>query len=105
MIALCGRPLHARPSTLCNRLLRTLTLLLETRIIIKISTQDTLTDFHGNEAKKCKCVFLKKKFKMADSKNIPPILNIFFQKFDGLVLGLVGLIDVKGIDVAQPIWS
>ena len=35
----------------------------------------------------------------------PPILNIFFQKFLGLVLGLVGLIDAKGIDVAQPIWS
>ena len=45
---------------------------------------------------------------MADSKklsfSIPPILNIFFQKFHGLVIGLVGLIDVKGIDVAQPIW-
>ena len=26
------------------------------------------------------------------------------QKFHGLVLGLVGLIDAKGIDVAQPIW-
>ena len=38
MIALCGRPLHARPSTLCNRLLRTLTLLLETRIFRKFST-------------------------------------------------------------------
>ena len=34
----------------------------------------------------------------------PPILNIFFQKFHGLVLGLVGLNDAKGIDVAQPIW-
>jgi hypothetical protein len=45
---------------------------------------------------------------MADSKklsvSIPPILNIFFQKFHGLVLGLVELIDAKGIDVAQPIW-
>ena len=29
-------------------------------------------------------------------------LKFFFQ---GLVLGLVGLIDAKGIDVAQPIWS
>ena len=27
-----------------------------------------------------------------------------FQKFHGLVLGLVGLIDAKGIDFAQPIW-
>ena len=38
-----------------------------------------LTDFHGNEAKKS-------------------------QKFHGLVLGLVGLNDAKGIDLAQPIW-
>ena len=34
---------------------------------------------------------------MADSKklsfSIPSILNIFFQKFHGLVFGLVGLID------------
>ena len=48
------------------------------------------------------------KIKMADSKKghfpAPPILNIFFQKFHGLVLGLVGLIDAKGIDVAQPTW-
>ena len=35
------------------------------------------------------------------------IFEIFFQnaKFEGLVLGLVGLIDAKGVDVAQPIWS
>jgi hypothetical protein len=26
----------------------------------------------------------------------------FFQKFHGLVLGLIGLIGTKGIDVAQP---
>ena len=62
-----------------------------------------MTDFHGNEAKKS-----KKNSKMADSKklsfSIPPILNIFFQKFHGLVLGLVRLIDAKGIDVAQPMW-
>ena len=32
----------------------------------------------------------------------PPILNIFLQKFHGLVLGLVELIDAKGIGVAQP---
>jgi hypothetical protein len=35
----------------------------------------------------------------------PPILNIFSQKFDPLVLWLVGLIDAKCIGVAQPIWS
>ena len=33
-----------------------------------------------------------------------PILNIFSWKFHGLVLGLVELIDAKGIGVAQPIW-
>jgi hypothetical protein len=27
------------------------------------------------------------------------------RKFQGLVLGLVELIDAKGIDVTQPIWS
>jgi hypothetical protein len=35
----------------------------------------------------------------------PPILNIFSQKYHVLVLWLVGLIDAKGIGVAQPIWS
>ena len=59
-----------------------------------------LTNFHWDEA--------KKKF-MADSKKLrfstPPNLNIFSRKFQGLVLGLVvGLIDAKGINVAQPIW-
>ena len=58
-----------------------------------------LTDVHGGEVKK---------IKMADSKilrfSTPPILNIFFQKFHGLVLGLVGLIDAKPINVAQPMW-
>ena len=34
---------------------------------------------------------------------ISPILKIFSRKFLGLVLGLVGLIDAKGIDLAQPI--
>ena len=33
-----------------------------------------------------------------------PILKIFLQKFDRFVIGLVGLIDAKGIDVAQHIW-
>ena len=44
---------------------------------------------------------LKKKIKMADSQKghfpAPPILNIFFHKFHGLVLGLVELIDAEGI--------
>ena len=47
------------------------------------------------------------KFKMADLKkgrfSKSPILNIFLWKFQGLVLVLVELIDVKDIDVAQPI--
>ena len=43
---------------------------------------------------------------MADLKkaHFPAPLNIFLQKFNGLVLGLVGLIDAKGIGVAQFIW-
>ena len=51
-----------------------------------------LNDFHGNEDKK-----IEKKIKMAESKNLR------FSK-PGLVLGLVELIDKKGIDVDQPIW-
>jgi hypothetical protein len=48
-----------------------------------------------------------KKIKMADTKKLrfstPPILNIFLQKFHGLVLELVGQIDTKSIIVAQSI--
>ena len=58
--------------------------------------------------KQKKIIFLKKKiqngrlkktefFKIANSQT-------FLWKFHGLVLGLVELIDAKGIDVAQPIW-
>ena len=78
---------------------------LEIMVFLKIESHPfyplIVTDLTCDEA--------KKKIKMSDSKklsfSIPPILNIFFQKFHGLVLGLVGLIDAKGIDVAQPIWS
>ena len=46
---------------------------------------------------------------MADSKKphfpAPPICNIFSSNFHGLVLGLVELVDAKGIGVAQLIWS
>ena len=63
-----------------------------------------MTDFHGDEAKKK--FFLNQ---MADSKKLrfskALVLNIFLRKFHRLVLGLVGLIDVKDIDVDQPIWS
>jgi hypothetical protein len=66
-----------------------------------------LTIFRWDEANLFS-FFRKIKFKMADSKKLrfstPPILNIFLRKFHGLVLGLVELIDAKGIDVAQPIW-
>ena len=42
--------------------------------------------------------------KKSKSFSIQPILNIFFQKFQGFALGFVGLIHAKGIDVAQPLW-
>jgi hypothetical protein len=49
----------------------------------------------------------QKKIKMADSQKLnfskSPILNFFCENFMNKVLGLVGLIDAKGIDVAQPI--
>jgi hypothetical protein len=44
---------------------------------------------------------------MADSNSVfqpPPKAEQFLLKFHGLVLGIEGLIDTKGIDVAQPIW-
>ena len=56
--------------------------------------------------------FLKKKIQNGRLKKAhfpaPSILNIYLQKFHELVLGLVGLItvgliDAKGIGVAQPI--
>ena len=40
--------------------------------------------------------------KLSFSKS--PILKFFLRKFHRLILGLVRLIDMKGIDVAQPIW-
>ena len=50
-----------------------------------------------------------RKFKMAASKKphfpTPPILDIFSWNSHGLVLGLVELIDAKGIGLAQLIWS
>ena len=61
-----------------------------------------LTDFNGDEAKKN---FFLKKNQTGRLKKLrfstPPILNFyFFQKYQGLVR----LIDVKDIDMAQPIW-
>ena len=50
----------------------------------------------------------KKKIKRADSKKLSfltlPKAEQFPLKFHGLVIGIVGLIDVKGINVTQPIW-
>ena len=50
-----------------------------------------------------------RKFKMAASKKphfpAPPILNIFSLDFHGLVLGVVELIDAKGIGTDQLIRS
>ena len=50
----------------------------------------------------------KKKLKMADSKKLSfstsPKAEQFSPKFHRLVLGIVGLIDAKGINVTQPIW-
>ena len=53
-----------------------------------------LTDIHEDEKKNPNGRF--KKTEIFNSHNS--------QKCQGLVLGLVGLIDAKGIDVAQPIW-
>ena len=65
-----------------------------------------LTDFHGDEAKKH--FFFEKKSQNGRLKkgsfSISANSQYFFQKFQALVLGLVGLIDAKGIDGTQPIW-
>ena len=60
-----------------------------------------LPDFHWDEAKKNQNGRLKKKTHFPAS----PIPNIFSQKFHGLVLGLVELIDAKGIGMVQLICS
>ena len=64
-----------------------------------------MTDLNRDEAKK----YFEKKIKMADSKKLSfstsPKAEQFPPKFRGLVLGIVGLIDAKGINVTQPIWS
>ena len=69
------------------------------------STIQIWTDFHENEA--------KKNLKKRNSKwpifqngrfSKSPILETFLRKFHRSVLGLVGLIDAKAINVAQPIW-
>ena len=54
-----------------------------------------MTDFLGDKA----FFFEKKNPKWLTQKK-----NFFCKKCHGFVLGLVGLIDAKDIDVAQPIW-
>ena len=56
-----------------------------------------LTDFYRDEAKKKWPTQKKMSF------SIPPILNIFFQKLQVLVLGQVKLIEAKGINLCT--WS
>ena len=50
----------------------------------------------------------KKMAKMADSKKLSfsksQILKKILEKFQRLVLGLIGLIDTKGIDLAPPTY-
>ena len=57
-----------------------------------------MTNFHADEA--IYFYFFEKE----NSKWPTANSQYFFQKFHGLVLGLEGLIDAKGIDAAQPIW-
>ena len=85
---------------------------METMVIIKISTYAWyLRSFWliFMEIKQKKNFFWKTKFKMADSKKVrfskSPILKMFLWKFHRLVLGLVELIDAKGINLVQHIWS
>ena len=97
--------------TLYNAKLRIARNFLETKENIKISTHPF---YHINlgwiswEWSNFFFFFFEKKFKMADSKKAhfskSPILKIFSRKFFRFVLGLVGLNDAKGIDVAQRIW-
>ena len=60
-----------------------------------------MTDFHGENFEKKNKNGRLKKTEIFNSPNS----QYFFQKFHGLVLGLVRLNDVKSIDVAQPIRS
>ena len=63
---------------------------------VQYRTQLTLSDLRSN--------INAKTWVVVQPFPAPPILNIFLWKFYGLVLELVGLIDAKGIDVAQPIY-
>ena len=66
-----------------------------------------MTYYHGDEAKKY--FFFEKKIQNGQLKKLSfstsPKAEQFPPKFHGLVLGLVGLIDEKGIDLDQSICS
>ena len=104
----CSEQRASKIHTLYNAILRTPRNFLETRENVKILTHPfyhiNLSWFSWEWSKKI-FFFSKKKFKMADSKKAhfskSPILKIFSRKFLRWVLGLVGLNDAKGIDVAQ----
>ena len=102
-----------KPITLYNAILRIVRNFPKTRENIKISTHLVYhrnLDWFSWEWSKKNFFFLKKK----NSKWLifqngrfskSPILKIFSRKFYRSVLGLVGLIDAKPINVSQPIWS
>ena len=90
--------------TLYNVLLRMARNLVETREKVKISTHP----FYHTNLEWFSWEWSKKKSKWTIFQNgrfsKSSILEIFLQKFHRLVLGIVGLIDAKAINVAQPIW-
>ena len=98
-------------TTLYSAILRIARNFLETRENIKISTHPfyhvNLGWFSWKWSKKI-FFFRKKNSKWPTQKKAHfsklPILKIFSRKFLRWVLGLVGLNDAKGIDVAQRIW-
>ena len=71
-------------------------------MVVKLSDIRAKT---GKKSKKKKARKKKSKWPIFQNGRFlkSPIFEIFLRKFYRLVLGLVGLIDVKGIDVAQPI--
>ena len=96
-------------TSLYNIILRISRNLLETRENIKISTHPfyhTNLDWFSWEWTRKKNQEKHSKSPTQKNWNIlkSPILDFFFRKFHRLILGLVKLIDVKGLDVAQPIW-
>ena len=98
--------------TLYNVILRIAKYFLKTRENIKISTHPfyhTNLDWFSWEWSKKKFFFEEKNSKWPIFQNgrfsKSPILEIFSRKFHRSVLGLVGLIDAKPINVAQPMWS